>query len=132
MKTHGIAIIGTGNNARAHVLTVLKNGKARLAALVTDDPEQGQALAASNGVECPIYTDLDQMLSDPEVEIVIVCTPNNLHARQAALAARAGKHLLIEKPVALNLAELRQMHEAVKTAGVKTQVAFCLYAGTPF
>jgi len=126
MNTHGIAIIGTGNNARAHVFAVLSNSKARLAALVTDNPEQGQALAAANGVSCPVYTDLDPMLSDPEIEIVIVCTPNNLHAQQATLAAQAGKNLLIEKPVALNLAELRLMSEAVRQSGVKTQVGFVL------
>jgi predicted dehydrogenase len=66
------------------------------------------------------------MLSDPEIEIVIVCTPNNLHAQQATLAAQAGKNLLIEKPVALNLVELRLMHEAVRQSGVKTQVGFVL------
>jgi predicted dehydrogenase len=126
MNTHGIAIIGTGNNARAHVAAVLSNKKARLVAMCTDDPEQGKALAAAYGINCKIFTDLDKMLSDPEIEVVIVCTPNNLHARQATLTAQAGKNILIEKPVALNLVELQDLHKAVVQSGVKTQVSFVL------
>ena len=126
MDTHGIAIIGTGNNARAHIKAILANQKARLTAMCTNDPNQGQALAADHGINCEIYTDLEQMLSNPEIEIVLVCTPNNLHASQATLAAQAGKHILIEKPVALNLEELRTLSTAVQKAGVKTQVSFVL------
>lgn len=126
MNTHGIAIIGTGNNARAHLLTVLSNPRARLAALCTDNPDQAKALVEETGVQTRITTDLDRMLADPDVELVIVCTPNNLHARQATQTAQAGKHILIEKPVALNLEELHQMHAAVKQAGVKTMVSFVL------
>ena len=126
MDTHGIAIIGTGNNARAHVSAVTSNSKARLVAMVTDKPDQGRALAAANNIQCKIYSDLDQMLADSEVETVIVCTPNNLHANQATLSAQAGKNLLIEKPVALNLDELRKMHQAVLRSGVITQVGFVL------
>jgi predicted dehydrogenase len=126
LNTHGIAIIGTGNIARAHVAAVLSNSKAYLVAMCTNDPAQGEALAVENGIQCKIYTDLDKMLADPGVEIVFVCTPNNLHAKQAALAAQAGKHLLIEKPVALNLQELRDLQHAVQNSRVKTQVSFVL------
>lgn len=94
--------------------------------MVTDNPEQGKALAAENGIQCKVHTDLDKILADPEIEIVLVCTPNNLHARQAALAAQAGKHILIEKPVALNLDELRALQYAVEKSRVKTQVSFVL------
>ncbi len=126
MNVHGIAIIGTGNNARAHVKAVLSNNKARLVAMCTNDPDQGKALAAEYGIQCAVYTDLEQMLADPEIETVIVCTPNNLHASQATLVAQAGKHILIEKPVALHLDELHSLHAAVQKAGVKTQISFVL------
>ncbi|HSQ26152.1 MAG TPA: Gfo/Idh/MocA family oxidoreductase [Anaerolineales bacterium] len=126
MNTHGIGIIGSGNNARAHMMAVLANRKARLAAICTDNLDQGIAVAAELGIQCNIYTDLDQMLSDAEVQTVFVCTPNNLHAQQATQAARAKKNILIEKPVALNLTELHELHAAVKESGVKTQVSFVL------
>ena len=126
MNKHGIAIIGTGNNARAHLQAVLSNSKARLVAMCTNDPEQGKALAAENNVRCEIYTDLERMLSDPEIGTVLICTPNNLHAYQATLAAQAGKNILIEKPVALNLDELRTMEKAIKQSGVITMVSFVL------
>ena len=120
MNTHGIAIIGSGNNARAHMIAVLANSKARLVAVCTNDPEQGKTVTAELGIQCKIYTDLELMLSDPEVETVIICTPNNLHAHQAILTAQAKKNILIEKPVALNPNELHAMHDAVKKSGVKT------------
>lgn len=126
MDTHGIGIIGSGNNARAHMMAVLANSKARLVAICTDNPDQGATVAAGLGIQPKIYTDLDQMLSDHEVETVIVCTPNNLHARQATRVAQAKKNILIEKPVALNLNELHELHTAVKESGVKTQVSFVL------
>ena len=75
--------------------------------------EGGHAWAAQQGAACPIYTDLAALLADPAVDVVILCTPNDLHASQTIQAARAGKHIIIEKPVALNLAELRAMQQAV-------------------
>ncbi len=126
MNTHGIGIIGSGNNARAHMMAVLANRKSRLAAICTDNLDQGIAVAAELGIQCNIYTDLDQMLSDAEVQTVFVCTPNNLHAKQATQAARAKKNILIEKPVALNLTELHELHAAVLKSGVKTMISFVL------
>ena len=61
------------------------------------------------------------------MDIVILCTPNDLHASQTIQAARAGKHIIIEKPVALNLAELRAMQQAVHAASVTTIVSFVLH-----
>lgn len=126
MDTHGIAVIGSGNNARAHMIAVSANSKASLVAICTDNPDQAKAVVAELGLHCKIYTDLDQMLSDREVETVLVCTPNYLHARQATLAAQAGKNILIEKPVALNYSELHTLYSAVKESGVKTQISFVL------
>ncbi len=126
MDAHGIAVIGSGNNARAHIIAVLTNSKASLVAICTDNPDQAKALFAELDFQCRLYADLDQMLADQEIETVLVCTPNNLHAQQATLAAQAGKNLLIEKPVALNYSELHTLYKTVKKSGVKTQISFVL------
>ncbi|HQO35407.1 MAG TPA: Gfo/Idh/MocA family oxidoreductase [bacterium] len=73
-----------------------------------------------------MYTDLDEALRHPGVDIVSVCTPQHLHADNTIRAARAGKHVVIEKPVANSVDEMRAMLEAVRKAGVKTIVSFVL------
>ncbi|MFW6107474.1 MAG: Gfo/Idh/MocA family protein [bacterium] len=69
--------------------------------------------------------DYHEVLARDNVHIVDICTPNNLHAQMAADAARAGKHILCEKPLALDTAQALDALRAVQDAGVKAQVAFC-------
>ncbi len=127
MRTYGIAIVGTGNVARGHLEAIRSNPRVELVALGSRTLEGGRAWAALQDVACPIYTDLSVLLRDGAVDIVILCTPNHLHASQTIQAARAGKHIVIEKPAALTLAELRAMQQAVHAAGVTTIVSFVLH-----
>ena len=127
MKTYGVAILGTGNVARGHLKAIRDTEGAELVALGEIDREKGVAWMEEQGVSCPLYTDLDDLLSDEAVDIVIITTPNNLHAALTIQIAEAGKNILIEKPVALNLEELHAMQEAVQKAGVKTLVSFVLH-----
>ena len=60
-----------------------------------------------------------EVVNDPRIDVIDIATPGNTHCEIAVAAARAGKHLLCEKPLALNLAEAEQMYEAVRQAGVK-------------
>ena len=57
-------------------------------------------------------------MSDPEIDIVDICTPHHLHAEQSIAAARAGKHLIIEKPLCLTVEDLAAMKRAIEDAGV--------------
>jgi predicted dehydrogenase len=127
MKTHGVAIMGAGNVAKAHLAAIRAIEQAEMVALGTRSLERGQAWSAEQGLDCPIYTDLSQLLANDQVDIVILCSPNHLHATETIQAAQAGKHILIEKPVALNLADLRAMQAAVREAGVRTLVSFVLH-----
>lgn len=126
-KPYGVAILGTGNVARGHLTAVRATENAELVALCDIDLAWAQGWAKEQGVNCPIYSDLDQLLTDDQVDIVIITTPNNLHASQTIQIAKAGKHILIEKPVALNLPELRAMQKTVQDAGVRTLVSFVLH-----
>ena len=67
------------------------------------------------------------MLANPDVDVVSVCTPNAQHAADVVKIAEAGKHILIEKPPATDVEGLRAMRDAVRRAGVKTQVGFVLH-----
>lgn len=127
MKPYGVAILGTGNVAKGHLLAIQATDGAELVALGTRVKERGQAWANEQGVSCPIYSDLDRMLEDDQIDIVIVSTPNNQHAQQTIQIAESGKHILIEKPVALNLQDLRAMQKAVRESGVRTLVSFVLH-----
>jgi predicted dehydrogenase len=127
LKPYGVAILGTGNVAKGHLMAIQATEGAELVALGTRVRERGKAWAVEQGVSCPIYSDLESLLADEQVDIVIICTPNNQHAQQTIQVARAGKHILIEKPVALNLQDLRAMQAAVQESGVRTLVSFVLH-----
>jgi len=71
-----------------------------------------------------ITASYEDVLADSDVDIVSIATPNHLHAAQAVAAARAGKHLLLEKPTGLDVAELVSIRDAVRLAGVRTVVSF--------
>lgn len=90
--------------------------------------------AAKEGVERfgfqKYSTDWRDIVNDPDIHVVDICTPNNAHAEIAIAAARAGKHILCEKPLALTSEEAKAMYFAAKEAGVTTMVAFN-YRRTP-
>jgi predicted dehydrogenase len=86
-------------------------------------------LSAKHGSKITCYTNLDQMLADPNIDVVSICSYPHQHADQIVAAAKAGKHLIIEKPITLTLEDARRVTAAVKAAGVKTCVCFeCRFA----
>lgn len=80
------------------------------------DPENGEKIA--NELHCKAMNSLQDLVSNPEVDCVIVATPNNLHKVPVLLAAQHGKHVFCEKPIALSYADCREMVNACKQAGV--------------
>jgi predicted dehydrogenase len=115
------AIVGAGTVARFHARAVADAPGARLSAVCSRDPERAAAAARELGVECaPSY---EALLARGDVDAVCLCTPSGLHAAQAIAAARAGKHVLVEKPMALTLADADAMIAACRSAGVKLAVA---------
>ena len=81
-------------------------------------------LSAKYGSSIQVYNDLDSMLADPGISVVSLCGMPTQRAEQAARAARAGKNLILEKPLTLSLEELRSVQQAVKRSGVRTCVCF--------
>jgi predicted dehydrogenase len=124
-RTYGVGVYGIGWAAGAHITALLQNPRIRIAALGSRNPESARKQRDAYRIEeCRIVGSFEEMLAMEEVDVVDICTPNALHAAEAIAAAEAGKHLIIEKPVAMNLAELRALREAVHRSGVKSQTCF--------
>ena len=110
-----VGVIGAGGIAQSHMRGIQANDTIRLAAVMDVDAERVEASAKEYGARA--YTTLEDLLGDPEVEGVHVCTPHSLHGDQVEAAAKAGKHVLVEKPMALTLGECDRMIEACEEAG---------------
>lgn len=109
------AIIGCGGVARVHAHAINDNTDAQLVATVDIKEERAIRYAEKYGVEgCKPYTDYKELLKDPTIDVVHICTPHHLHAPMVIDAVAAGKHVIVEKPVAINVGQAKAMIEAVK------------------
>jgi predicted dehydrogenase len=123
----GVLIHGAGWVSTQHILAFQHNPHTRVVAISSRKLESCRRRAKEAGLEdVGLYDDYETALRHEEVDIVSVCTPQHCHAENTMAAAGAGKHIVIEKPVANSLRELRQMRDAVRKAGVKTVVSFVL------
>jgi predicted dehydrogenase len=127
--TIGIAVQGAGNVSSGHLNAYLHNPRCRVLAIGSRTKEGAAAKARSVGLDpasIGLYDSVEELMAHPGVDAVSICTPHTRHALDAIAAARAGKHCLIEKPVAMSSEELRAMDEAVRAAGVRSVVGFVL------
>ena len=115
-----VGIIGAGNVAQGHVRGIEANDTIRLAAVMDIDAGRAEAFANEHGARA--YSGLDDLLNDPDVDAVHVCSIHKAHVEQVVAAAQAGKHVLVEKPMALSVAECDCMIAACETAGVVLMV----------
>ena len=126
-KSFGVLIHGAGWVSAQHAAAFRQNPATRVVAVSSRSLASARRRVAEAGLEdVACFDDLDAALRHPGVDIVSICTPQHLHCANVLAAARAGKHLVIEKPVGISLAELRRMREAVRAAGVRTVVSFVL------
>jgi predicted dehydrogenase len=119
-----IGLVGLGWVAGAHIETFKSVQGARVTAICSRRPHDPKALQQKFGIPLKVYNDYEQMLADRSIDVVDICTPHPLHPSQAIAAARAGKHLLIEKPIALTWEDARAMRAAIRKAGVQAGVCF--------
>ena len=121
MTEIGFGIVGAGMVARYHAIAIGRTAWARLAAVCRDNTGRAAEAAAQFGVPCE--PSLAALLARPDVDAVCICTPSGQHAAQAIAAARAGKHVLVEKPMALTLDDADAMIAAGRDADVRLGVA---------
>jgi predicted dehydrogenase len=121
----GVAIVGCGFIGGVHARAWSKVKGAKLVAAV--DIIEGRAKKLAEDYKIPYrFTDYTKVLEMKEVDIVDVCTPTYTHREIAVAAAKSGKHVLVEKPIALRLRDADEMVQAAKSAGVKFMVAHVL------
>ncbi|MCL5997379.1 MAG: Gfo/Idh/MocA family oxidoreductase [Chloroflexi bacterium] len=124
MEKLRLGLIGCGFGARdlyAPYFRYLDNGE--LVAAMDVDEDRGRKIQELTGCR-KVYTQLDALLADKDVDAVMILTPTNLHAEQVERAAQAGKHVYCEKPMAKTIEEADRMIDACARCGVKLQVAF--------
>ena len=126
-KTLGVGIVGTGWVSGEYIKATLHNPHCEVVGICSRTPARAESKIREHHLaNCRITKDLGEILQQEDVDIVVLCTPNFLHAEQGVAAARAGKHVIVEKPIAIDLRSLRKLDKAVKSAGVKTVVSFVL------
>ena len=123
---YGCAVWGCGWVASGHIHAYLQHPNCEVVALGSRRQESVRTKQAEFGIETAAYTDFDALIGDDRIDIISICTPNYMHASETIRAARAGKHIFIEKPVATHVDDLQDMCEAVDKAGVRTMVGFVL------
>lgn len=112
MKKLGSAIIGYGSIGPIHAEAISNLPQVQLKAVVDLNKEARER--ANNKYHCQVYEQYDQVLQDSEIQVIHICTPHYLHVPMAIQAIQAGKHVLIEKPVAINLKELADIKQILK------------------
>mgnify|MGYP003288054230 CR=1 FL=1 len=124
MKQLKIGIIGAGRIGSLHAKSITYNVPTATVVGITDVFKANAEKVAAELNIPKIYDDYKQMLADPEVEAVLVCSSTDTHADIAIEAAEAGKHIFCEKPVDLTPEKVNAVIDAVAKAGVKLQVGF--------
>ncbi|MCZ7647611.1 MAG: Gfo/Idh/MocA family oxidoreductase [Planctomycetota bacterium] len=124
MKPIRVGIVGYGWVAGAHITSLHEIEGVQVAAVCSRRKLDAKALSAKHGSEIAVYNDYKKMCADKKLDIVSVCTPHPFHPEQVELAAQAGKHLIIEKPIAIDKPGLDRVEAAVKKHKIKACVCF--------
>ena len=125
----GVGIFGAGNVSSGHLDAYLHNPRCTVVAIGSRTKEGAAAKAREVGIDpstIGIYDDLDDFLNDKNLDALSITTPQRYHAANVIAAANAGKHCVVEKPIAMSLDELEAMDAAVTKAGIRTVCGFVL------
>ena len=129
MKKFNVGVIGYGWVAGAHIDSINSTTEGQVTAVYSSRKLDAAELNTKHGSEIACHTNLKKMLSDPSIDVISICSYPQYHAKQVIAAAEAGKHLIIEKPLALNLKDLSEMRRVLAKTGMKACVCFeCRYS----
>jgi predicted dehydrogenase len=124
MKKFNVGIIGYSWAADAHIKAINSTSLAQVTAIYSKRKLDPEEISKLYGTPIEIYNDLDLMLSNPEIQVVSICSYPYEHTTQSILSARAGKHLIIEKPIGLQWENCLAVESAVNLSRVKVCVCF--------
>ena len=117
MKKTRFGIVGTGRISDWVLKGAVLDPRFEASAVCSRSQEKGKAFAQAHGIG-KVYTDIEKVASDQDIDAIYICTPNSTHHDLAILCMNHGKHVLCEKPMASNAQEVREMIEAAKANGV--------------
>lgn len=121
MRSVGVAIVGCGRISDLHEIGYRNRDDATIVAVCDTRKKAAVSKASAWGVD-RVYTDYQELLSDPEIDLVELLTPHHLHAEMTIAACRAGKHVSVQKPMSLTVTEADQMIAAAREADVLLRV----------
>ncbi len=124
MKTINVGIIGYGWVAGAHIQAINASSSARVTAVYSSRALDSGVLTAQHGSPIKCHQNLDDMLRDPSLDVISICSYPYQHRDHAVAAAKAGKHIILEKPMALSWKDCVRIQQAVEEAGVLSCVCF--------
>jgi len=124
MAKHGFGIVGCGMIAEFHTRAINDIANATVVAAFSRSEANGAKIAALAKDGCRVYDDLDAMLKHPGLDVVCVCTPSGAHLDPAVKAARAGKHVVVEKPLEITLPRCDAIISACDESGVRLCTIF--------
>ena len=129
MEKLNVGIIGYGWVATAHIHAINSGNFAQVSAIYSSRELKDADLSKQWGSEIKSYTNLEEMLKDNSVQVVSICSYTYQHKEHAIAAANAGKHIILEKPMALSWEDCKAIEEAVNKANVKFCICFeCRYS----
>ncbi len=128
MKKLNVGIVGYGWAATAHLDAIQNTRLGNVSAIYSS--RAAELDVSHHGGDIRLYASFDEMIADPTIDVIDITSYPSHHKEQAIKAAEAGKHLIIEKPLAMSLEDCRAIRDAVAAAGVKSCVCFeCRYSG---
>ncbi len=123
MKKVRIGIVGIGWIGSEHARNILRNPRAELAGIADSQAANIDKFRAAHPVACPTYASVDALLKS-DIDAVVIASPNAMHAEMAIAAARRGKHIYCEKPMAIRLEDCKRIREAVRRAKVQYLIGY--------
>ncbi|MBI5387276.1 MAG: Gfo/Idh/MocA family oxidoreductase [Verrucomicrobia bacterium] len=124
MKRYNVGIIGYGAAAASHIAAINATSLAHVTSVCSSRKLEPATLASRHGCHLNCFQDIADFLSQPELHAVSICSLPQLHACHAVAAAQAGKHLILEQPIALNHEDCQAVRDAVTASNLKTCVGF--------
>lgn len=124
MRKVRVGFVGVGGIGSAHLKNIALIEQAEMAAVC--DISADQATAVGTKYNIPAYTDVDKMLEENAIDALFICVPPFAHGDIEEKAAKKGIHLMVEKPVGLNMDNVKKKYEAIKNSGIMCATGYCL------
>jgi predicted dehydrogenase len=118
MQKLKFAVVGCGHIGKKHLDVIIKEPHAKLVGLCDINEDELQKCAKQHS-DVAVFNDFKAMLLETNADVISVCTPHGLHAEMSIQAARASKHILVEKPMALTSKQSQQMIDVTNKEGVR-------------